>query len=85
MTSRNEELEWFPAALMLSVVMKEPEYAGPTKDKLGAGKARPLVRDAFYEAAARQLHPPLAGHGHRFAGRPYFSWPGPPICWPALF
>lgn len=45
-----KEIKWFPAALMLSVVMKEPEYAGPTKDRLRAERARPLVRDAFFEA-----------------------------------
>ncbi len=50
-------LNWFPAALMLSVVMKEPEYAGPTKDKLSVEKARPLVRAPFL-AACRQATPP---------------------------
>ncbi len=40
---------WRPAALMIHVVMKEPRYAGPTRDKLALPKVRTLVRDALIE------------------------------------
>lgn len=52
-----KKLKWFPAALMLSVVMKDPQFAGPTRDKLGAEKARPLIREAFFEACRLTVPP----------------------------
>ena len=51
-------VEWSPAAVMLSVVMKEPQYAGPTRDKLDVDKVRGLVREAVIGAYASA--PPIA-------------------------
>lgn len=51
-------VEWKPAAVTLSVVMKEPQYAGPTRDKLRVAKVRDLVREAVIDAYA--VAPPIA-------------------------
>lgn len=40
---------WSPAVIMIHVVMKEPEYAGPTRGRLGTLKVRGIVRDALLQ------------------------------------
>lgn len=51
-----EAVNWVPAVVTLSVVMKEPEYAGPTKDRLGTKKVKSIVRDAL-EPRLREFGP----------------------------
>jgi DNA gyrase/topoisomerase IV subunit B len=49
------EVGWRPASMMLHVVMKEPHYAGPTRDKLDTPKVRGIVRDALLQPLASFL------------------------------
>ena len=46
-------VDWKPAVINLSVVMKEPQYAGPTKHRLGTEKVKKLVREALLPALAQ--------------------------------
>lgn len=41
------ELGWTPTVAMIHVIMKKPQFAGPTKGKLRAEKVREIVRDTL--------------------------------------
>ena len=51
------EVGWTPAYLNLSIVMKEPQYAGPTKHELGTKKVRKLVKEAMIPELVAKMVP----------------------------